>query len=143
MLRKTLLVVAIAAALPTPPDSGAPASGIADVPASVFSYVTAAADTVADVRGFCARNASVCVTANSFATGMEAKAKYSARLIYEWANEATSSPTATELPPLPADLADIDKLATGSAAKGKTLAVSQSTLTLEDLIPEWQAPPQG
>ncbi|MCA0433467.1 MAG: DUF5330 domain-containing protein [Proteobacteria bacterium] len=138
MLKKTIVLVALIAAMPSPPDDGKTPAAPPMAAANVFAYVTAAADTFADVRGFCLRNPGVCVTANNFAVTVEGKAKYSAKLIYEWANEATGA-SASEIPPLPSDLAGIDALATGSSPQTK-LAESQSTLTLEDLIPEWQAP---
>jgi hypothetical protein len=66
------------------------------------------------------------------AAKLEAKAKYSVRLIYEWANEASQDGTA-----LPADrTARADQIVTGST----TLAAGRSTLILEDLIPEWRGP---
>ena len=141
MLRKTIIVVALAAALPSPPKDGAVQPTVAVTETGVFGYVAAAANTFADMRGFCARNPDVCVAASSLAGTMEAKAKYNARLIYEWANEATGAPQA-DLPPLPLDLAALDDLATGSAEKRLVVAQSQSTLTLQDLLPEWKAPPR-
>ena len=45
-----------------------------------------------DAGEFCGRQPMVCVTADFIATKLEAKAKYSAKLIYEWANEASSTP---------------------------------------------------
>ena len=140
MLRKTIIVVALAAALPSPPKDATGLQPELVAGTGMFAYVTAAADTFTDMRGFCVRNPGVCVAANSLAGTMEAKAKYNAKLIYEWANEATGAPR-SELPPLPLDLAELDELATGSAEKLKVTAQSQSTLTLADLLPEWKAPP--
>ena len=140
MLRKTIIVVALATALPSPPKVGGDQAMPPVADAGMFAYVTAAADTFTDMRGFCVRNPDVCVAANSLAGTMEAKAKYSARLIYEWANEAGAAPQAG-LPPLPLDLAELDDLATGTAKSHGIVALSQSTLTLQDLLPEWKAPP--
>ena len=140
MLRKTIIVVALAAAMPSPPKDATGLQPVSVADTGMFAYIAAAADTFADMRGFCVRNPDVCVAANSLAGTMEAKAKYSARLIYEWANEATGAPKAGSQP-LPLDLAALDDLATGSAEKHPIVAESQSTLTLQDLLPEWKAPP--
>lgn len=135
MLKKTILVVALIALMPSPPNDGA----APEPQGNAFAYVAAAADTFADVKGFCSRNPAVCVTANQFAVTVEAKARYSAKLLYEWANEASETPTAA-LNPLPRDMAALDALTTSSVSARQVAMESQSTLTLEDLIPEWQAP---
>jgi hypothetical protein len=71
---------------------------------------------------------------------LELKAKYGVRLIYEWANEANTTPSSALQP----DIADgSDPIETGSvklaSVKQPPLA-SQSTLRLEDLIPVWRGP---
>lgn len=124
--------------MPNPPVSEQ-GNGIVAPTASSFAYVSAAAETFADVRAFCERRPGVCQTAGHLAVTMEAKAKYSAKLIYEWANDAgAATPRATALP---ADLAGADPIATGSVEARPKLAQSQSTLKLEDLLTEWTAPP--
>ncbi len=125
--------------MPNPPVSEQ-GNGIVAPTASSFAYVSAAAETFADVRAFCERRPGVCQTAGHLAVTMEAKAKYSAKLIYEWANDASATePRATALP---ADLAGADPIATGSVEARPKLAQSQSTLKLEDLLTEWTAPPK-
>jgi hypothetical protein len=89
MLRKIVIVGAAVALMPSPPDEAQTADQIAAGNTSVFSYVAAASETVADLRGFCERNAFACETAGKMAVTLEGKAKYSAKLLYEWANEAT------------------------------------------------------
>ena len=137
ILRNTIVLGALALALPNPPASEAP-GGVVPESAGSFAYVAAAAETFADLRAFCVRRPGVCQTAGHIAGTMEAKAKYSAKLIYEWANEAGSADTRTTS--LPADLAEADPIATGTHGSGNRLALSQSTLKLEDLIPEWTPP---
>jgi hypothetical protein len=141
ILRNALIIGALAMAVPTPPTEKA--GDI--VQPSAFTYVTAAAETFADVRAFCDRQPNVCVTAGVIANSMEAKAKYSAKLIYEWANDATES-TPSKLH-IADDMAAADPIATSSTSgqgsskrKDHVADVSQSTLTLEDLLPEWQPP---
>jgi hypothetical protein len=134
MLRTLVILGAGLALLPSPPETeGQPQAG----PGS-FAYLAAATETFADVRGFCQRNPNVCSTADAFASTVEAKAKYSAKLIYEWANEATSEPHAAGLP---GNIAGADPLHTSSQpVKQAPLKVSQNTLTVADLVPEWKKP---
>lgn len=138
ILRNTIILGAAVLAMPSPPASEMK-DGVVPESASSFAYVSAAAETFADFRAFCERRPGVCKTAGHIAGTMEAKAKYGAKLIYEWANEAGGTETSsTALPP---DLASADPIATGTAGDHKGVVVSQSTLKLEDLIPEWKAPP--
>jgi hypothetical protein len=103
ILRTLLLVGAGLALLPSPPPgpSGEPAI---NGPGS-FAYLAAAAETVADMRSFCQRNPNACATAGVVAGMVEGKAKYSAKLVYEWANDTKQKPalaqTAEIQPPKP------------------------------------------
>ena len=47
----------------------------------------AAVNAVDDISGFCTRQPSVCETAHAVFVKLEAKAKYSIRLMYEWAQQ--------------------------------------------------------
>ncbi len=139
ILRNAIILGAVAVAMPNPPATET-AGGVVPPTASSFAYVAAAAETFADVRTFCERRPGVCQTAGHLAVTMEAKAKYSAKLIYEWANEAgAETPRTTALPP---DLAAADPIATGTAEPRLKATASQSTLRLEDLLTEWKAPPK-
>jgi hypothetical protein len=125
MLRTLVVVGAGIAIMPSPPPSATDAAGAA--PVSSFAYLAAAAETVADMRSFCQRNPNVCVTAGAVAQTLEGKAKYSAKLVYEWANEAQGNghPAA-----LPDDMADLET----------------DTLSADDRKPVWRKPkplPQG
>ena len=65
---------------------------------------------------------------------LEAKAKYSVRLIYQWASEANGEPPVSPLE----DVAASDPITTGSV-----MAAAQdprSTLRIDDLIPRWREP---
>ncbi len=140
ILRKTVLVGALALALPTPPENNKADGVVAQNPSSL-AYVSAAAQTLADVQTFCARQPGVCSAAGHIALKMEAKAKYSAKLLYEWANEA-SQPTAA-ISAANLDLAGTDKISTGSLGRESALPQSQSTRRIEDLILSWEALPEA
>jgi Family of unknown function (DUF5330) len=134
MLRTLVILGAGLALMPSPPRG----EGEQPTGAGSFAYLAAAAETFADVRGFCLRNPNVCSTAGSFANTVEGKAKYSAKLIYEWANEATGDQRPAGLPN---DLAAADPVQTSAPpAKLASLKVSQNTLTVADLLPEWKKP---
>jgi Family of unknown function (DUF5330) len=94
ILRTLIIAGAGLALLPSPPPelSGAPQP---EGPGN-FAYLAAAAETVADLKGFCERNPSTCSTAGTVAMVVEGKAKYSAKLVYEWANAETSKPALTQ-----------------------------------------------
>ena len=112
MLRTTIVLGAILFALPSPPDD--PAAKNADQPGpGTFGYVAAAAEAFSDVKSFCERKPFVCETASHLAYAVERKAKYSAKLIYEWANDATESSAQA---PFPVDLAQADDIKTGSVS---------------------------
>jgi hypothetical protein len=138
MLRTLLVLGAGFALMPSPPPdpNGAPAQ---PSPGS-FAYLAAAAETVADMRSFCQRNPNVCVTAGAVAQTVEGKAKYTAKLIYEWADNAKSAEKQD-------DMAAVDPIQTSAPPqKNVDLKVSQNTLTLTDLLPEWKKPkakPEG
>lgn len=136
ILRNAIILGAVAVAMPNPPASEQQ-PGVVPPTASSFAYLAAAADAFADVRAFCERRPGVCQTAGHLAVTMEAKAKYSAKLLYEWANDAGDA--TLHQAGLPPDLANADPIATGSTAEKLALA-PQSTLKLEDLIPAWKAP---
>ena len=62
---------------------------------------------------------------------MEGKAKYSAKLIYEWANDAKGKTL----------VAEADQIQTSSPpARPVNFKESQNTLSLADLLPEWKKP---
>jgi uncharacterized protein DUF5330 len=139
ILRSFILLSGIAVLMPSPPErDNSSAMMLASDAAETVGLVTTAARMVSDVASFCGRQPGVCQTAGYVVAKLEAKAKYSVRLLYEWANEANGEPAVSPY----ADQADAaDPIETGS-----TLAVraaggqSQSTLTIEDLLPEWRGP---
>ena len=126
MLRTLIVVGAAVALMPSPPPDQA---GTQAASPGTLAYMAAAAETMADMRGFCQRNPNVCVTAGTVTRTVEGKAKYSAKLIYEWANNSKENPI----------VAEADSIQTGSPPpKTVNLKESQNTLSLADLLPEWK-----
>jgi hypothetical protein len=103
--------------------------------------LSSASSAVADAAGFCSRQPTVCTTAAYVAGKLEAKAKYGVRLIYEWASESTTGPVPTNGQH---EAGGIDLLKTGTALaevlEREPEVNGQSTLRIEDLIPEWRGP---
>ncbi len=98
----------------------------------------AALNAAGDLNGFCARQPDTCATAQSLTWYLLAKAKYSIRLIYEWAAEPEKTPKGETNPVL------ADYRITHSGPKKPLFANedddSQSTLRLDDLLPDWRGP---
>jgi hypothetical protein len=135
MLRNLIVVGAAIAFMPSPP----PGENDATPPsAGAFAYMAAAAETVADLRSFCQRNPNVCATAGAMAQSVEGKAKYSAKLMYEWANDVKSEGRKVNLPE---DVALNDPIETSSPPKVPSLLKeSQNTLSVADLVEPWRKP---
>ena len=100
LIRKALVLGGIFMALPNPPVTQQVAGEPASAQSSTFATLSAAAETFADFKGFCERRPQACVTAQYLTATLEGKAKYTARLLYEWANPpaATSVQTAQSNP---------------------------------------------
>jgi len=131
IIRTIILLTGIGILLPSPPEtSNGPDAQQADL--GTPSVIGSATMAFADVASFCGRQPGVCQTAGYVAGKLEAKAKYSVKLIYEWASESAGDPQ----PPLGNQASASD-----SAAKVAT-EDGQSTLKPDDLIPAWRAPPK-
>jgi hypothetical protein len=128
LIRKIIVVGGALMAMPSPPQTSQTA---VTAPSTSWSYVSAAADAVSDFKGFCERKPQVCMTAQYLASTVEGKAKYSAKLVYEWASESSSP---EEKPP--AKLAKADNIKTSTVGP-EFARQSTSTLRIEDLVPEW------
>ena len=136
LFRKAIVLGAIIFVMPSPPspENGGAAQSAAN--SSTFAYVAAAVDTLADMKGFCERKPQVCTTAQYFAVTFEGKAKYGAKLIYEWANETAAG---RRISNVAADLAAADLIKTGSTPRKLRGSLAESsTLTMQDLLPEWK-----
>lgn len=136
ILRSTLIIGAVFAALPSPPPGVDPAPASQAAGPGTFAYLAAATETFADLRSFCERRPGVCTTAGYVADTMQAKAKYSFKLVYEWANSATQEQVQAGITP---NLAAADGMATGSTSKASAPR-RQSTLLEEDKLPPWKKP---
>ena len=144
LIRKAIFAGGIIFAMPSPPavvQTGQVAQSMPD--STSWNYISAAADTVADMKSFCERKPQVCITAQYLAVSMEGKARYSAKLIYEWANESAKGQTAA----LPNKIMASDPINTGTLkTKLRGTIAENSTLKMEDLVPEWHGtldPDQG
>lgn len=136
LFRTMLLLTGIAVLMPSPPEAeNSGAVLLASNAAETAGLVTAASRTVSDVASFCRRQPGVCETAGYVAGKLEAKAKYSIKLIYEWASEANGEPAVSPYADQ-ADAADPIQTGTTLAAGGNR----QSTLTAADLLPQWREP---
>ena len=141
LIRTILLLAGAGFLLPSPPeDAAAPNRPVQQV--STIAMLSSASSAFSDVTSFCVRQPGVCETAGYVAARLEAKAKYSVKLIYEWASTATSDPQA---PPASQEAIKVDGLKTGTVrmAAGEQkqpLGSGQSTLKIEDLIPAWRGP---
>jgi Family of unknown function (DUF5330) len=139
ILRTLIFVGGAIALMPSPPPGqpGSEALTHSNAGGGAFMYMAAAAETVSDLGTFCQRKPLVCTTAGAIANTVEAKAKYTTKLIYEWANEATTDGSKVKLP---VDLAKADLIETGSVNASAAEFESQNTLTLADIVPEWRGP---
>ncbi len=139
IIRTIIVLSGLAAFMPSPPDDVQQAApDVASTDVSDTGYFEVATNTFSDLTTFCARQPGVCETAGFVAHKLELKAKYGARLIYDWANEA-NTPAAVQ----PEVAKGSDPIETGSmklASAKKLRQSSQSTLRLDDLIPVWRRP---
>lgn len=135
IFRTVILLSGLAIFLPSPPED-AGAGKASQTSAGQSGLIGSATLAIVDAAGFCGRQPTVCQTAGIVAGKLEAKAKYNVKLLYEWANGPSSTP-ATKPPVTVAS----DPLKTGTATEPPVrLAGGQSTLRIEDLIPEWRGP---
>jgi Family of unknown function (DUF5330) len=137
MLRNLIIVGVAIAFMPSPPPGE---NDAASTSVGAFAYMAAAAETVADFRSFCQRNPNVCVTASTMAQTLEGKAKYSAKLMYEWADDAKGGVRKNDVPQ---DVAMADPIETSTPAlPSMSLKESQNTLSLADVVVPWRKPKQ-
>ena len=144
LIRKAIILGGIIAAMPSPPpDSTDPASQSAQSSLGAgIAYVSAVTDAVGDAKGFCARQPQVCSTAFYFASTLQGKAKYSAKLIYQWANESGAAPKPAQAEAQQVAQAPLEKLEPPAVVplplrrKTHLNVADNSDLKIEDLINE-------
>ena len=143
LIRKALFFGGLIAAMPSPPPDSAGQTQMATQSSlgAGIAYVSAVGATVSDAKGFCARQPQVCSTAQYFATTLQGKAKYSAKLIYQWANESgVATPPQAETTQMMAEAAPKSEpvpIPTPAPALRKKTHVNvadNSDLRIEDLI---------
>jgi hypothetical protein len=133
IIRTLVIVTAGAFLLPSPPDSQQ--ANITPTP----ELMAAAANAASDVGSFCNRQPAVCSTASNLAGTLEAKARYSIKLLYEWANKDDA---AARPPKVGAVQTEVMLPQASFQMAAADVVPSQSTLKLEDIIPEWRDPMQ-
>lgn len=137
LIRTILLLGGAGVMMPSPPDELPDVTQARAEEVSTLQMVSSAGSAFSDVAGFCARQPEVCQTAAYVAGRFEAKAKYSVKLLYDWASDASSDPE------VPRTFQEVDSLQTGSTEVASAVigkGQGQSTLRIEDLIPEWRGP---
>ncbi len=133
---RTLIVLAGAGLLqPSPPEGWRAADQAEPQQPSVLALLTSAGAAASEAASFCTRQPDVCSIAGYLADKAIAKAIYSASLAGGWAGK-DGPPPATG--PSAALSVPVDVPETLPAAAG-----GQSTLELDDLIPEWREPGKG
>ena len=140
LFRTLFLLTGVTVFMPSPPEDSARQPMTVEAAQAAPGLMSSATMAIADVAGFCGRQPGVCETAGYVADRLEAKAKYNVRLIYEWAAESSGE---QQLSPLPDQAEASDPLATGSAdmiVADASPPPSQSTLRIDDIIPEWRGP---
>lgn len=146
ILRKAFILGAVVLALPNPPASETP-DGVVPPTTSTFAYVAAASEAFADVRSFCERRPEVCTVAGQIAANLEVKAKYGAKIVYEWADSgaeiragARAKAGGEDVAAADAstnDMANADPMPTATTVvkkQAKPEKPASRPLTMEDLI---------
>lgn len=139
-LFRTLLVLGAAGLfLPSPPeDPKAPGKG-ADSP-SAFEMLSSAGSAASDAWGFCSRQPEVCGVAGYLADRLEAKALYSASLLWGWAWDGKPAPRAVALQGPFTEITVEGDMPAAPAGADATDGRGRSTLGLDDLVPPWRGP---
>jgi len=132
LFRTIILLGAAGLLLPSPPEELA--KGIdADQP-STFEVLSSAGSAASDAWSFCSRQPDVCGVAGYLAGRLEAKALYSASLLWGWAWEGDAE-TGKGQGPFAVITVDGDMPPPATSDPG-----GQSTLGLDDLVPAWRGP---
>ena len=144
--------------MPMPPEENQ-AAGLQPVAAiQTEDLLSVAFGTFTDLASFCARQPQTCEAMAGIAAVAEAKARYSIKLAYEWANGQPGSHAGSGAGAIPASgepavtvdagepattilkQSAADPLVTGSTAKIASNDAGTNSLRIEDLIPDWRGP---
>jgi hypothetical protein len=134
IFRTTIVLAGGLLMMPSPPEDAGAQSGAAEAQAIDASYLVAASSFVSDLTSICDRQPAACQTAGLLAARLERNAKYSVKLLYEWANRPDDSAPKART----AVVFEADPLTTGSTEP--QAAATQSTLKIDDLLPPWIGP---
>ncbi len=94
--------------------------------------LTAATETVHDLRGFCAREPNACTVGSELATTIGYRARAGAKMLYDLLTEALGPQETGSL---------TGNTGRSEPAKPASREASQNTLTPADLAPVWRGPP--
>jgi hypothetical protein len=110
--------------------SGGTEHGVPAKQVGAAQAISAASETVHDLRGFCAREPNACTVGSELADDMAGRARAGATMLYHFLTEALA-PSNTAAP------------AGGEAVRGSVPVRrnSENTLTPADLQPAWRGPP--
>lgn len=156
IFRFAVIGIAAFVLMPMPPEEQNTAAPQPAAAIQTEDLLSVAFGTFTDLASFCARQPQTCEAMAGIAAVAEAKAKYSLKLAYEWANgQAAQSGQPSALPASgePADgnaaneasttilkQSAADPLVTGSTAKIASNDDGTNSLRIEDLIPDWRGP---
>lgn len=136
IFRTLILLGAAGLFLPSPPEDPSTLKAETEGP-SAFEMMSSAGATAADAATFCSRQPEVCSVAGYLAGQLERKLLYSASLLWGWAWEEQPAGQ-------PAGFTVLHVAGDGPAPRPPGASGSpppgQSTLRLDDLIPEWRGP---
>ena len=137
LIRKAIFIGGLILAIPSPPPDGqdqTQAVAQSSIGAGL-AYASAVSDAVGDAKGFCSRQPKVCSTAQYFAGSLQGKARYSVKLITQWASETGAAPASSPAQ-LVADAPTKPNLPAAPALRKKTHVnvADNSDLKIEDLI---------
>lgn len=136
-LFRTLIVLGAAGLfLPSPPQDPSAPAGDAAGP-TTFELMSSAGSAAADAWSFCSRQPEVCGVAVYLGGKLEAKALYSASLLWGWTFEEK---TATAPPAPQGPFAVISVAGETPPPPLSKEPAGQSTLDLDDLVPPWRGP---
>ncbi len=136
LIRKAIVLGGIIWALPAAHDVQTGGAGAvadpganASLQSSTFAAIEAATGTVADLKGFCARQPQACVAGQYLAYTFEAKAKYLVHTAYAW-----STPQSEQPGDQPASTAPAKPVKSGTPALRMTTLNDQKPTSIDDLL---------
>ncbi len=158
IFRYAVIGVAAFVLMPMPPEENQAADPQPVAAIQTEDLLSVAFGTFTDLASFCARQPQTCQAMAGIAAVAEAKAKYSIKLAYEWANGHNGSDSGMSSGGIPASgepagtvdaneagttilkQSAADPLVTGSTSRIASNDAGTNSLRIEDLIPDWRGP---